>query len=293
MTEVRIPSHGDQLAATLSTPAGPGPHPVVVLGHGLGAVKAMGLKRYADRFTGAGFATLQFDYRGFGESGGTPRQWLDITRQLQDWRAVLDHVSSMEGIDPARIAIFGTSFGGGHAIRTAAADPRVAAAIAQCPFTDGIASTRALGVKSFAKTFPIVAHDVVMGRLGRPRGVPLAAEPGQAGLMTAPDAVPGYYGLLPAGIEFDDHVDGRIGLHVMHDYPGRAAARVRCPILFAVCEKDSVAPAKQTLNYAQQAPRGEVKLYPVGHFDIYQGEAFETAVADYVEFLRRHLIDGR
>ena len=37
------------------------------------------------------------------------------------------------------------------------------------------------------------------------------------------------------------------------------------------------------------APRGEVKRYPVGHFDIYLGEPFEHAVADQTEFLVRHL----
>lgn len=289
MTEVRIPAHDAFIAGTLSVPDGPGPHPIVVLGHGLGATKAMGLQAYADRFAEAGFATLQFDYRGFGASAGEPRQWLDIKRQLEDWRAVLDYAAEIDRVDPARIAIFGTSFGGGHAIRTAAADRRVAAAIAQCPFTDGLASTKALGLRSFLKVLPLVARDVVLGRFGRARGIALAAEPGEAGLMTAPDAVPGYYGLVPPGSEFDDHVDARIGLHVPINFPGRAAAHVPVPILFAICDKDTVAPAKQTLNYAQLAPKGEIKHYPVGHFDIYQGEAFETAVADYVEFLQRHL----
>lgn len=289
MTEVRIPAHDAYLAGTLSVPDGPGPHPIVVLGHGLGAVKAMGLQAYADRFAQAGFATLQFDYRGFGDSAGEPRQWLDIKRQLVDWVCALDFAAEIDRVDPSRIAIFGTSFGGGHAIRTAAADNRVKAAIAQCPFTDGLASTKALGIRSFLKILPVVAHDAVMGRLGRARGIALAAEPGQAGLMTAADAVPGYYGLVPPGAEFDDHVDGRIGLHVPINFPGRAAADVRVPIFFAICDKDTVAPAKQTFNYAQLAPKGEIKRYPVGHFEIYQGEAFEIAVADYVEFLQRHL----
>jgi hypothetical protein len=43
------------------------------------------------------------------------------------------------------------------------------------------------------------------------------------------------------------------------------------------------------LRYAEQAPRGEIKRYPVGHFDIYSGTAFELVVADQVDFLTRHL----
>ena len=50
-----------------------------------------------------------------------------------------------------------------------------------------------------------------------------------------------------------------------------------------------MAPAETALRYAATAPRGEVKRYPVGHFDIYLGEPFEHAVRDQTEFLVRHL----
>jgi hypothetical protein len=43
------------------------------------------------------------------------------------------------------------------------------------------------------------------------------------------------------------------------------------------------------LRYAAKAPRGEVRMYPEGHFDIYVGGAFERAVADQLDFLDRHL----
>ena len=73
------------------------------------------------------------------------------------------------------------------------------------------------------------------------------------------------------------------------DRPGRAAARLTAPILFCVCERDSVAPADRTLRYAALAPHGEIRRYDVGHFDIYVGEAFERAVADQTAFLTRTL----
>ena len=46
------------------------------------------------------------------------------------------------------------------------------------------------------------------------------------------------------------------------------------------------------LKAASKAPRAEVKRYPIGHFDIYVGEAFERAVADQADFLQRHLLGG-
>ena len=64
---------------------------------------------------------------------------------------------------------------------------------------------------------------------------------------------------------------------------------MNAPILFCICDTDAVAPAETALRYAATAPRGEVKRYPVGHFDIYLGEPFEHAVRDQTEFLVRHL----
>ena len=71
--------------------------------------------------------------------------------------------------------------------------------------------------------------------------------------------------------------------------PGRSAKKVVSPILFCVCDTDSVTPPAETLAYARTAPKGEVKTYAAGHFDIYLGDAFEAVVVDQVEFLTRHL----
>jgi hypothetical protein len=43
------------------------------------------------------------------------------------------------------------------------------------------------------------------------------------------------------------------------------------------------------VRLAELAPRGEVVRYPIGHFEIYLGAAFERAVADQLAFLRRAL----
>jgi hypothetical protein len=55
-----------------------------------------GLWAYPERFAAARIAALAFDYRHFGDSDGEPRQLLDIGRQLEDWRAALVFVRSLE-----------------------------------------------------------------------------------------------------------------------------------------------------------------------------------------------------
>src|SRR5712672_3078286 len=58
--------------------------PAVAMAHGFGAVKEMYLEPFARRFAAAGIATLVFDYRGFGASGGEPRQRVFPRDQMDD-----------------------------------------------------------------------------------------------------------------------------------------------------------------------------------------------------------------
>ncbi len=110
--------------------------------------------------------------------------------------------------------------------------------------------------------------------------------------MTTPDSQPGFQALLPAQTLWQNRVAARIALRVASYRPGRSAARIGCPVLFCVCDDDTVAPAAATVRFAGEARRSELKRYPVGHFDVYLGQAWERAVADQSEFLVRHLAPG-
>jgi len=163
--------------------------------------------------------------------------------------------------------------------------------VAQCPFTDGLASARTItDPRATARIFALAVRDAVAGWLGRPPVmVATAGRPGEAALLNTPDAYEGYLRLVPNGARLTNEVAARIALQVMTYRPGRSAAKIGCPILFCVCEFDSVAPAAATLRYAARAPRGEIKSYPEGHFDIYVGAAFERVIADQIAFLDKHL----
>lgn len=288
--DVQFPSGGDLISAWLYRPPGGGPAPLLVMAHGLGAVRSMRLDAYAERFSAAGYACLVFDYRNFGDSEGEPRQLLDIGMQLADWAAAVAYARTLPGIDPNRIALWGTSFAGGHVIATAARLPGIAAAVVQCPFTDATASIRTLSPLIFLRVGVLGARDLLAARLGKPPVmIPTVGRPGEVALMNAPDAYPGYLRLVPDGVDIPQEVAARIALKIMTYRPGRLTPKVACPILFCVCEADSVAPAAATLRYAAKAPRGEVKLYPEGHFAIYVDEAFDRVVADQIAFLDKHL----
>jgi pimeloyl-ACP methyl ester carboxylesterase len=93
-----------------------------------------------------------------------------------------------------------------------------------------------------------------------------------------------------ASSTWGNEVAARIALPVGSYRPARQAATIRCPILFCVADNDEVTAPGLVLKAASTAPHGELKRYPIGHFDIYIGGRFERAVADQANFLTRHLL---
>ena len=263
-----------------------------MLAHGWSGLREQRLDAYAERFAAAGMAALVFDYRHFGASAGEPRQLLDVPRQLEDWTSAVAYARSLDGVDADRIALWGTSFSGGHVVTAAAADPRVAAVVAQVPFTDGLTNLIRLGKRHALGLTREGLRDQLRAMRGRPPHLIAAVgPPGSLAVMNTPDAAPGFHALTPPGVEWPNATAARICLRVSGYRPIRRAARVRCPILFAIAENDLITPADLAERAAKLAPRGEVHRYPAGHFDVYVGDLFERVVADQVEFLGRHLLE--
>ena len=234
--QLRFRSGDSECAAVLVRPAAAGEAvPCVVLAHGFGALKEGGPIRTAERYGEAGYAGLAFDYRHFGESGGEPRQLIDIARQHDDWRAAIDLARSLDGVDPHRVALWGSSFAGGHVIEIAAGDPRVAAVISQVPYTDGIATLRAAGPANMVRLAVAGIRDQLGALAGRdPHTIPIVAPPGTTAAMNSPDADPGYRAIYDDGFEWRNEFAGRVLLHVAAYRPGRRAADVGCPLLVQV-----------------------------------------------------------
>lgn len=290
--DLRFESGGDRCAAWLYRPEGEGPHPGVVLAHGFGGVRAARLWAFAERFRDAGIAALVFDYRHFGDSEGEPRQLLSIPRQLADWRAAVEFMRGLNGVDPERVAIWGTSYSGGHVVRVAAEDPAIAAVVSQAPFTDGPTALRAAGPVEVARlTVAGLLDGLAALTGGEPHRIPVVAPPGSGGAITQPGSLEGYRSLFDDPAEFRNEVCARALLTLGAYAPGRAAGRVRCPMLVCIVAADAVTPPEPARRMAERAPAGELIDYGEGwnHFDIYTGELFEQAVADQTAFLVRTL----
>jgi pimeloyl-ACP methyl ester carboxylesterase len=288
---VSFPSGREHCAAWLYLPRGEsaGAVPVVVMGHGIGATREMGLAPFAEKFVAAGLAVLVFTYRNFGDSGGSARQLISVKSQLQDWESALAFVKTVPQVDTARAAVWGTSFGGGHAITIASRHPELKAAVAQCPFTDGTASAGALSFTAAMRIFAVVARDVVGHLWGTGVQVPIAAAPGQLALMDAPDALPGYNNLLPRHFLWANSTPARSILNIIRYRPGKTAKDIAIPIMFCVSATDTVAPTQPTIDYVSHARLGDVRVYPAGHFDFYLGDIQRQLADEQTEFLMAHL----
>jgi dienelactone hydrolase len=287
--DVSFQSGGEQCAAWLYRP--PQASSCVVLAHGWTGVREQRLDAFAERFAAAGIAALVFDYRHFGASGGTPRSLLDITAQLEDWRAAIAFARSTDGIDPDRVALWGTSFSGGHVITLAAEDPTVAAVVAQVPFVDGLANLTRLGVSHALRMTLAGLRDQMGALAGRePYMLASVGPPGSDAVMNSPDAEPGFMALNPPGLPWPNEAAARVALRVSSYRPVRVAGQVRCPILFVIASHDAVTPPDLAMRAASRAPRSEVLTYPCGHFDPYVGELFERISAAETAFLENCLL---
>src|ERR1700675_2018257 len=136
---VKFYSEGVRLEGDLFLPAdlkAGGRRPGIVLCHGFTGVRSVILGDYAKVFVEAGFVTLTFDYRGVGGSAG-PKWRLIPLEQIDDIRNAISFFETSPEVDPERIGLWGTSFGGGHAPYAAGVDTRIKAAVGQVGFGDG------------------------------------------------------------------------------------------------------------------------------------------------------------
>jgi pimeloyl-ACP methyl ester carboxylesterase len=238
---------------------------------------------------------LAFDYRHLGESGGTPRQTVSVKEQLSDWQASIEFACTLPEVDPARLVIWGFSSSGGHVLRVAARNPRLAAAIAQTPLADGPAvMPYALRHQRPLAGLRFLGRGVLdaLGRkLGRdPLLVPLAGPPGTVTLLTTPDSLNGAGALNPAQRypDWQQQVAAGSALRLSFYRPVRSAPRIQCPLLVLVYERDGAALPGPGTRAARRAPRGELISLPGGHYEPFTA-GHESALEAQLSFLQRHL----
>ena len=273
--------------------AGPGGRPCVILATGMGGVMDSGLFPFAEAFAEAGLDALAFDYRGWGESPGEPRQIAWPPDHREDLAAAVRFVAGLENVDPSRLVLWGWSWGASHVLHQAAASPDVAAAvIAVGPDANGVATLRhltaQLGVGAMAKLTAAGARDLAAQARGLPPVyLPIAGPPGSSAVLTTEECLPGYEAL--AGPTWKNQVAARVAVAETVNRGVSRASELRCPILVQGGETDTVSPPSVPRQVAWEAKGlSELREYPCGHFGFLL-ELRDRVIEDQLHFLERHL----
>jgi pimeloyl-ACP methyl ester carboxylesterase len=263
------------------------------MAHGLGGTKDSGLAPFAEAFSAAGLDVLAFDYRGFGDSGGTPRQTVSMARQLEDYRAAMSFAASLPGVD--RVVLWGVSLAGGHVFSAAAGRSDVAAVVALVPLVDGMAAGRHALRSHRPSELVRSTGRGLRGRFSELTGrgpvlMPVVGQPGEPAAMTTPGAYDDY--LAMAGPTWRNEIAASVLLELGNHRPGRVASQITAPVLVQIADLDRSAPPQASAK-AAFAARAEVRRYPCDHFDVFSKPWFDAVVEHQLLFLRRHLTGTR
>lgn len=124
--EVSFLSSGLKIAANLYVPAAPNGR-AIIIGHPGTATKEQSPALYAGKLEAAGFTVLTFDAAFQGASEGLPRGLENPAQRIEDFKAAVSFLETVDGIDPARIAVLGICASGGYVVPAAAGDRRIRA----------------------------------------------------------------------------------------------------------------------------------------------------------------------
>ncbi|TQC43192.1 hypothetical protein EEB14_44490 [Rhodococcus sp. WS4] len=256
--------------------------PAVVLCHGWGGSK-LTAERYAALFASAGMITLSFTQGSWYGSGsplelvGDPpgaddaneavarvryiRDLVDPYAWVSNVRSALDYIEGEPNVDPDRIGLWATSFGGGVAVYQAAHDDRVKALALQVP---AIAPLRG----------PIADY-------ARKRAIDMARGDAAA---------------IPQGVDAWPNLTGTPHLGALtHFSPLAQVERIRIPTLIRDAGEEEMFPTPENGERAAQilrtVPGGDVdyEVIPgITHYGIYF-EGYDKGSQDALAWLERHL----
>ena len=263
-------------------------HPGVILCQGYAGLKEALMPAVAARLSAEGYVTLRFDYRGFGESEG-PRHRLIPLEQIEDIRNGLTCLGVRDEVDPDRLAIWGTSFGGAHAAYAAAVDERVRCIVSVVGVGDGERWLRCLRREwewqAFVKELEEDRDQRVLS--GQSRRV----HPYHI-METTPEGWEFWNETVAANPE-----RGQVEMPlecadaILEYKPENIAHEMTSPALYVSAELDTLTPLDEQLSLYECSP--EPKRYEVipgvNHHDVYKEPHLSHLLDLSVDWLNEHL----
>ena len=260
--------------------------PTVIFCNGTGGTRKGTPTKLATHFVKGGYVFLAFDYRGWGDSDGKlmplealpkpgekgevtvkariARWQMNYADQTEDIRAAISYVAGEPGVDPEKIGIMGSSYGGGLVTWVAGNDPRVKCVVAQVPGMGG------RGPQAEKAAYALATKQA------RGETEPVPFETGKLS------------GKMASYENMRANPARTIGFNSVE-----AAAKIKVPALFVVAEKEELsnnAVVEQIHKDIQKrgVPSGYHVIKGITHYGIYR-EGFAEATKLEIEWFDRHL----
>jgi len=260
----------------------------IVLCHGYTGVKDLYLPDNARVLNDAGYVAMAFDYKGWGDSEG-PRSRLAPWSRVADVQAALTYLGALPEVDPGRLGIYGTSYGGATVVWVAAIDPRVRCTVSVVGIGHGRRWMRS--VRRPDEWFDLLARAetdrVKRARDGQSELVERSeillpdrqsAELAAAARRNNPAAV----NQIPL-----EYVDDTLAFNPEW-VVDRIAPR---PVLFITTDGDRLVPPEESESLYARAgePKKLVELRGYGHYEVYAEPAFGEVMRATLDWYGRYL----
>jgi dipeptidyl aminopeptidase/acylaminoacyl peptidase len=205
-----------------------------------------------------GYVALRFDFRGCGESEGKRANTICL-EQVADTSAALSFLQTRAEIDPARIAVVGSSFGAAVAVYTGGVDNRVAAVISSGGWGDG--ETKFRKQHASPEAWQRFTAMMAQGKEKRARGEPMMV--GRYEIVPIPEHLRGHLAKNSI-MEFTfETVESMFDFRA-NEVVGKIAPR---PLLLLHSSNDSVTPTEQSIGLFQHAGKSTTELHLLNDVD--------------------------
>ncbi|MEV0336540.1 alpha/beta hydrolase [Nocardia sp. NPDC050717] len=277
-------------------------YPTIVCAHPIGSCKEQTAGNiYATRFAEEGYVAIAFDASFQGESGGSPRRVEDPTQRVEDFRRVVDYLSTLPYVDNDRIGVLGVCGGGGYSLNAVMTERRFKAVVS----VTGVNYGRMVRENAIAQGGPVAALEAV----AKQRTAELAGAEGEVSAALPPsaevaqqigdiDVIEAYdYYCTPRGqapngpATFDiAHGASALGWDAFH----LAEILLTQPALIVIGDKPGAFGAYrdgyEIYNRAASTDKELIVLKDVSHYDLYdQPKGTGVALEKAIPFFGKHL----
>ncbi|MBW2713540.1 MAG: prolyl oligopeptidase family serine peptidase, partial [Deltaproteobacteria bacterium] len=221
-------------------------------------------------------------------------------RQLEDWQAALGYVQELSIVDQDRMALWGSSFAGGHVLSVAGSPWsklfQLKAVVSQLPFCDSRTAFKHVGAKVALRGVWQGLQGVLLNLFGKNHTVAIVGREKDKdfAVMSHAGWADRYLELAEAaikdGAKWTNEIPARSLLKAGTYNPIDYASKIECPVLVVYGLKDQGIPAVDVERTADLITQVERFTFDGDHFEAYDKGAFVDEIIEReVRFLKSHL----